>query len=42
VLTIGTAERIVDSEYRVRCAMRLLDIALNIEKFLGTGRIFIP
>jgi hypothetical protein len=42
VLTIGRAERVVEREYRERCAMRLLDIVLNLEKFRGTGRIFIP
>lgn len=42
VLTIGNVNRIVEKTYRERCAARLLEIALDLESYLGTGRIFIP
>jgi len=42
VLTIGNVKRTVEKAYRERCAARLLEIALDLERYLGAGRIFIP
>ena len=42
VVTIGRIDRIHERAYRDRCAVRLIEIGLEIEKHLGTGRIFIP
>jgi predicted nuclease of predicted toxin-antitoxin system len=42
VLTIGNVNRLDEKIYRERCAERLLEIGTNLEKYLGTGRIFIP
>lgn len=43
VLTIGNSERLLDdSEYRDRCVERLIEIALNIDDYRGSMRIFIP
>ena len=42
VLTIGSANRMLDKAYRERCAIRLAEIGLDLENYLGTGRIFIP
>jgi hypothetical protein len=42
VLTIGRIERLSDRPYRGRCAIRLVEIALEVEKYLGTGRIYVP
>jgi len=42
VLTIGNVNRMVERTYRERCARRLLEIALDLENYRGTGRIFIP
>lgn len=42
VLTIGSLDRLVEREYRERCAERLVEIALYLERYLGVGRIFIP
>jgi hypothetical protein len=42
VLTIGSVKRMVEKTYRERCAARLLEIALDLENYLGAGRIFIP
>jgi hypothetical protein len=42
VLTVGNLDRINESEYRRRCAERLVDIVLDLDRHLGTGRLFIP
>ena len=42
VLTIGSVDRLAESEYRAKCSLRLFDVILNLENFLGVGRIFIP
>ncbi len=42
VLTIGNVERLKERTYRERCATRLVEIGLDLEKHLGMGRIFIP
>jgi hypothetical protein len=35
-------ERLAEREYREQCSLRLFDIILNIDNFLGVGRLFIP
>jgi len=43
VLTIGNQERIIyEISYRERCAERLIDVMLDLENYIGVGRIFIP
>jgi predicted nuclease of predicted toxin-antitoxin system len=42
VLTIGNVKRMAERPYRERCKMRLLEIVLYPDNYLGTGRIFIP
>jgi hypothetical protein len=42
VLTIGTARRLVEADYRRRCVERLLEIVLDLERYRGVGRLFIP
>jgi hypothetical protein len=42
VLTIGSLDRFSDREYREQCAVRLVDILLDLENYRGVGRIFIP
>jgi len=42
VLTVGRVERLRERSYRERCAVRLVEISLDVEKYLGTGRIYIP
>ncbi|MEA3339799.1 MAG: ACP S-malonyltransferase, partial [Chloroflexota bacterium] len=42
VLTIGNINRMIEKTYREQCATRLLEIGLDLENYLGTGRIFIP
>jgi predicted nuclease of predicted toxin-antitoxin system len=42
VLTIGNVDRLDDRDYRNRCADRIVEIALDIDKYMGVGRLFIP
>lgn len=42
VVTVGVAERLEERAYREQCAERLVEIVLNIEDYLGVGRIYIP
>jgi len=43
VITIGNLDRFSkESSYRSRCADRIIDIVLDIEDYMGVGRIFIP
>ena len=42
VITLSRAGRVVEQAYRERCVMRVLDIILELDNYLGTGRIFIP
>ncbi|GGA42207.1 DUF5615 family PIN-like protein [Okeania sp. KiyG1] len=43
VLTIANVDRLLaDSNYRERCVNRLVEIAIDIEYYQGTMRIFIP
>jgi predicted nuclease of predicted toxin-antitoxin system len=42
VLTVGNVDRMVQKEYRDRCQLRLLEIVLYLDNYIGAGRIFIP
>ena len=42
VLTIGLPDRMRENNYRKQCAERIVDIVLDIENYLGIGRIYIP
>lgn len=43
VATIGDADRVLtDPDYRDLCVNRLLELALYLDNYLGTRRIFIP
>ncbi|BAZ10367.1 hypothetical protein NIES4071_21820 [Calothrix sp. NIES-4071] len=42
VLTISSLNRFSDREYRGQCAVRLIEILLEIENYRGVGRMFIP
>jgi hypothetical protein len=43
VITIGNADRLLnDSEYRGRCVESLIEIVLDIDRYRGARRIFIP
>jgi hypothetical protein len=43
VITIGSLARLIDErDYRNRCVDRLLEILLDVENYMGVGRLFIP
>lgn len=43
VITIGNADRLLNApEYRERCAIRLVEIVLDIDGYRGVSRLFIP
>jgi len=42
VVTIANPDRMAESDYRIRCATKLAEVCLEIERFLGTGRVYIP
>ena len=42
VITLGRVDRLRERAYRERCVVRLIEISLEIEQYVGTGRIFIP
>lgn len=42
VVTIGSINRMIEREYRERCATRLAEIICDLEKYLGASRLFIP
>jgi len=43
IVTIGNLDRFSsEPSYRSRCADRIIEILLDIENYMGVGRIFIP
>lgn len=43
VITIGDPDRFLEDRlYRNRCVDRILEIVIDIENFMGVGRLFIP
>ncbi|HKP84773.1 MAG TPA: ACP S-malonyltransferase [Blastocatellia bacterium] len=42
VVTIADINRIVEKPYREQCALRLTEIALYLDQYLGAGRLYIP
>jgi len=42
VITISTIEKLHQKPYRLKCIYRIIEIILDLDNYLGTGRIFIP
>jgi hypothetical protein len=42
VITIGSLERLDEKLYREQCAIRLVEIALDVDVYEGVTRLFIP
>lgn len=43
IITIGSVDRLLDErDYRNQCVDRLLEILLDIENYMGVGRLYIP
>lgn len=37
VITIGNVDRMIEKDYRKRCAVKLVEILFDLENYLGTG-----
>ncbi|MFB2835169.1 DUF5615 family PIN-like protein [Floridanema evergladense] len=42
VVTIGDLDRLDEFSYREQCVDRLIEIILDMENYMGVGRLFIP
>jgi hypothetical protein len=42
IITIGDPDRVNESDYRKRCVERLVKIVIDIQDYMGAGRLFIP
>jgi len=42
VITIANVSRIDERTYRERCGSRLVEIVMDLDNYLGTGRVFVP
>ncbi|MGH9850541.1 MAG: ACP S-malonyltransferase [Blastocatellia bacterium] len=42
VITLSARERLGDPEYRQQAVLGLIEIIISPEKFLGTGRLYVP
>lgn len=42
VITVANAQRLDERDYRDRCALRLVEILVDVEHYLGAGRLYIP
>lgn len=42
VITIGDLDRLDEFGYREQCVDHLIEIVLDIENYMGVGRLFIP
>jgi len=41
-LTIADIDRLDEFDYRERCVERLVEIVLDVDNYMGVGRLFIP
>ena len=42
VITIGSLDRMDESAYREQCTHRLVEIVIDLDRYLGYSRLFIP
>ena len=42
IITIGDRSRVSEYDYRDSCVERLVEIVLDIQNYMGAGRLFIP
>lgn len=41
-LTVGSKERLNDPEYRLKVALRIVDVIIYLDNYRGAGRVFLP
>jgi hypothetical protein len=42
IITIGDSDRVNEYDYRERCVERLVEIVIDLQDYMGAGRLFIP
>lgn len=42
IITVANVSHIDERAYRERCSSRLVEIVLDLDNYLGNGRVFIP
>lgn len=42
ILTIGSLDRLDERRYREQCVIRLVEIVLDLEYYLGASRLYLP
>ncbi|MBW4524335.1 MAG: ACP S-malonyltransferase [Phormidium tanganyikae FI6-MK23] len=42
IITIADPDRVNEYDYREQCVERLIEIAIDLQDYLGSGRLFIP
>jgi hypothetical protein len=42
IITIGDPDRVNEYDYRESCVERLVEIVIDIQDYIGSGRLFIP
>lgn len=42
IITIGDPDRVNEFDYRERCVERLVEIVIDIQDYMGSGRLYIP
>jgi hypothetical protein len=42
IITIGDSDRVNEYNYRENCVERLVEIVIDIQDYMGSGRLFIP
>ena len=42
IITIGDPDRVNEFDYREHCVERLVEIVIDIQDYMGSGRLFIP
>ncbi|MEG4446556.1 hypothetical protein QUB47_13270 [Microcoleus sp. AT9_B5] len=41
IITIGDPDRVNEYDYRERCVEKLVEIAIDIQDYMGAGKLFI-
>ncbi|NJR63480.1 MAG: ACP S-malonyltransferase [Cyanobacteria bacterium CRU_2_1] len=42
IITIGDSDRVNEYNYRESCVERLVEVVIDIQDYMGSGRLFIP
>lgn len=42
IITISNPDRVNETNYRERCVEKLVEIVIDIQDYIGAGRLFIP